>query len=132
MSGNSLVGQKQPADKTGLPETTLRKPGDIVLSRKQSTDETGFAEVTPRETDNTLLSPKQLADKIGLTKETIRDWRWLRKGPPFQRISPRCIRYNLGKVLKWIEDHTVNPIEDDKLKKGKKDEEGGKGKKSEK
>ncbi|MDR2561736.1 MAG: helix-turn-helix domain-containing protein [Holophagales bacterium] len=62
-----------------------------------------------------LLSQKEVAKILGLSPETIRDWRWMRIGPPFQAISRRCVRYDQAKLLEWIEKRTVNPIPDFQL-----------------
>ena len=57
-----------------------------------------------------LLSEKDVATILGLSSATIRDWRWQRTGPPFQAISPRCVRYDKVKLEEWIEAQTVNPL----------------------
>ena len=57
-----------------------------------------------------LLSGKQVSVILGLSKATICDWRWQKKGPPYQVISPRCIRYDKVKLEEWIEAQTVNPL----------------------
>jgi len=57
-----------------------------------------------------LLSETEVARILGLSPDTIRDWRWMRIGPPFQAISRRCIRYDQAKLEEWIDQRTVNPI----------------------
>jgi len=61
----------------------------------------------------TLLDQKQVAKMIQLSEDTLRDWRWQRIGPPFLKISPRCVRYDEKKVLEWLEQRKVDPIPKD-------------------
>ena len=61
----------------------------------------------PRE-DFRSLRPNQLvttavaADLLGITVRGLAGMRTKRIGPPFVRISPRCIRYSLGDLERFI------------------------------
>ena len=50
-----------------------------------------------------LLTTEQAAVELGLSKTTLEHWRTVRKGPPFARVGPRCIRYRRADLDQWIE-----------------------------
>ncbi len=49
-----------------------------------------------------LLNQKQAADYIGVKTGTMEIWRYRGGGPPFIRISRRCIRYRPCEIDEWL------------------------------
>jgi len=57
-----------------------------------------------------LLTPQQTADFLGVSVLTLNDWRWQRKGPPYEVITRRIIRYDQDKLYQFVDSRTVQPI----------------------
>jgi predicted DNA-binding transcriptional regulator AlpA len=57
----------------------------------------------------THLNTAQAAEWLGLEESTLRDWRSDRKGPPYIKISARCIRYAMEDLVKWRNDRRHVP-----------------------
>lgn len=51
---------------------------------------------------NQLVTTAVAADLLGVTVRGLEGMRMKRIGPPFVRISPRCIRYSLGDLERFI------------------------------
>ena len=51
-----------------------------------------------------LLSPRQAADFLGLTPRFLEMRRFRGGGPPFIRVSGRCVRYLSSDLRAWVED----------------------------
>ena len=49
-----------------------------------------------------LLTPIQAADFLSLTPRWLELKRYHGDGPPFVRVSARCIRYRLSDIEDWI------------------------------
>ena len=58
----------------------------------------------------TLLSTEQAAELLGISHHTLEDWRWKRLGPPWIRVSRSCVRYDLARLLSWLETRTIEEI----------------------
>ena len=54
-----------------------------------------------------LLDTSEAATFLGLAPTTLEHWRGLRKGPPFLRVGPRCIRYRLEDLEAWLSEQVV-------------------------
>jgi predicted DNA-binding transcriptional regulator AlpA len=52
---------------------------------------------------DTLLTPVEAADLLGLTPRFLERRRYVGDGPPFIRISARCVRYRSSDLREWIE-----------------------------
>lgn len=63
------------------------------------------------------LKTPQAAALLGLSSATLEDWRWQRKGPPYIRISPGCIRYDEDKLIAWMDKQSVNDESTEELPK---------------
>ena len=50
----------------------------------------------------TLLTPEQVAERLGLAPSTLRNWRHLRKGPPWVSLGNRA-RYREDSLEEWIQ-----------------------------
>ena len=54
-----------------------------------------------------LLNTVQAAVEFGLSKSTLEHWRTVRKGPPFVRVGPRCIRYRRADLDAWLSEQLI-------------------------
>ena len=52
----------------------------------------------------TLLTEQQAAEFLGVKPRTLQKWRATGAGPPFVRLSPRCIRYKYRTLVDWSDD----------------------------
>ena len=48
------------------------------------------------------LSTTEAGELIGLSRDALEQRRSRGNGPPFVRLSPRCIRYRRRDVLAWL------------------------------
>ncbi len=49
------------------------------------------------------LSEQEAANYLSLSPSTLRNWRVAGGGPPFVKISKRCIRYRRSDLDQWAE-----------------------------
>ena len=49
------------------------------------------------------LNERQAAQKIGVTASAMQAWRLRGNGPPFVKISCRCIRYSESAIDAWMQ-----------------------------
>ena len=54
-----------------------------------------------------ILNTREAAQYLGLSQTCLEHWRMLRTGPPFVRVSARCIRYRLDDLETWLVEQTV-------------------------
>lgn len=53
--------------------------------------------------DEELLTPEEVASQLKAKLKQLREWRYLRKGPPWFELQPRVIRYRRSELQAWIE-----------------------------
>jgi predicted DNA-binding transcriptional regulator AlpA len=56
--------------------------------------------------EDVLISEAELAARTGTSRRMWQEARRRGDGPPFVRISARCIRYSLATVEKWLAART--------------------------
>lgn len=56
--------------------------------------------------EDELLDTAGVANWIGLSSQFLTIARSKGYGPKFQKLSPRCVRYRRGEVLKWLKART--------------------------
>jgi predicted DNA-binding transcriptional regulator AlpA len=56
--------------------------------------------------DDELLSTQAVATWLGISTAWLEIARYRGYGPPYQRISTRCVRYLRGDVLQWLRERT--------------------------
>jgi hypothetical protein len=65
----------------------------------------------PKKTDNgdslTTLTTAQAARHLTASPRTLEAWRIRGGGPPYLRISSRCVRYRLRDLERWLDERTV-------------------------
>ena len=54
-----------------------------------------------------LITTDRAADFLSLSKSTLEHWRTVRKGPPFVRVGPRCIRYRRADLDAWLNGQLI-------------------------
>jgi predicted DNA-binding transcriptional regulator AlpA len=48
-----------------------------------------------------LLDERGAAAMLGMTPRTLQEWRRVGSGPPYVRISSRCVRYRVADLESW-------------------------------
>ena len=61
-------------------------------------------------TEQSYVSPRSLVQLFPdlLTEPTLQRWRTEGVGPPYSKLGPRRVAYDLGLVNAWLADRTVN------------------------
>ena len=54
-----------------------------------------------------LLNTEQAADLLGLNSVILETWRRKGTGPRYVRLNPKCVRYRLGDLAMYQEQHLV-------------------------
>jgi predicted DNA-binding transcriptional regulator AlpA len=54
-----------------------------------------------------LLNTVATAQWLGISRQRLESWRSEGGGPPFIRISHRCVRYRRSQVLAWLKEREV-------------------------
>lgn len=54
-----------------------------------------------------LASTKQVSRRYGIPERTLEHMRYMGNGPPYVRLGPRCVRYRLSAVDRWLNERTV-------------------------
>ena len=67
-----------------------------------------LAELAERGSPDDLLPTRETADLIGTSHQWLEIGRTKGYGPPFVRISPRCIRYRRSAIITWLDSRTFN------------------------
>lgn len=58
-------------------------------------------------TPKLALNEVDAAHSLGLKPRTLQNWRWEgRDGPPWVRISSRCVRYLVSDLEQWARERT--------------------------
>ncbi|MFI5064770.1 MAG: helix-turn-helix domain-containing protein [Streptosporangiales bacterium] len=52
-----------------------------------------------------LADPDQVAEYLRVPRETLAQWRWLRRGPRYSKVG-RHIRYAWADVDAWVDGQT--------------------------
>ncbi len=55
-----------------------------------------------------IITEKEAAIHLGLAVQTLRNWRYRRKGPPYLKIS-RAVRYKISDIEKFLQQHKIIP-----------------------
>jgi predicted DNA-binding transcriptional regulator AlpA len=58
-----------------------------------------------------LKKENEIAEFFGWSRQTLANRRWNGDGPPYLKLSARCVRYDMEEVLKWAQAHEVRPSE---------------------
>lgn len=68
-------------------------------------------DVSKAESDR-LFTPHQAADFLSLSPRWLELKRYHGGGPPFVRISARCVRYRLSDLEEWVGDRVRHSTSD--------------------
>ena len=55
-----------------------------------------------------LLTTDEVAEMTGLSRETLAQWRWLKKEIPFVRLGTKCVRYRQSDIDAWLAERLVS------------------------
>ena len=58
-----------------------------------------------------FLNRAEAARFLGLQPQTLANLTWKNEGPPYVRLSSRCIRYDRNELLSWMKTREVRPGE---------------------
>jgi predicted DNA-binding transcriptional regulator AlpA len=54
------------------------------------------------------LSEEETAKILGMSRQTLANWRWQGKGPPYRKIGSR-VRYPMDALIKWLRSWPYGP-----------------------
>lgn len=60
-----------------------------------------------------LLDERAAATAIGMTPRTMQEWRRTGTGPPYVRISSRCVRYRPEDLAAWAAERVHSSTSDE-------------------
>jgi hypothetical protein len=55
-----------------------------------------------------FVNETEAAEFLGLKRQTLSNWRHKKKGPPYHKISNRCL-YSIPDLLDYRKKHRVDP-----------------------
>lgn len=55
------------------------------------------------------ITTEQAAVLISVAPGTLRDWKCQRIGPPFIQVTPRCVRYDVRDIQRWMSERRTVP-----------------------
>jgi predicted DNA-binding transcriptional regulator AlpA len=61
--------------------------------------------------ENRFLSRDEAAKFLGLRPQTLANLSWRNEGPPFIKLSERCVRYDRDELINWMKAREVRPGE---------------------
>jgi predicted DNA-binding transcriptional regulator AlpA len=56
-----------------------------------------------------FLTRVEAAAFLGLRPQTLANLTWQNSGPPYVRLSSRCLRYDRDALLAWMQAREVRP-----------------------
>lgn len=66
--------------------------------------------ITEKEfTDGQFLNTAEAAAFLGLATQTLHNWRFRGKGPPYSKLSSRAIRYCVGDLRNFQRSRRIDP-----------------------
>lgn len=71
-------------------------------SRLRNNEASAYASMVDR-----LIREEEAAEMLGVSVRTLQAWRYRGGGPPYVRISSRCVRYNHATLSQWAAEHMV-------------------------
>ena len=55
------------------------------------------------------VDEKRVAELTGIAVQTLRNWRFMRIGPPYCKVpNGRMVRYRMDEVIAWMEEGRVD------------------------
>ena len=63
-------------------------------------------------TSQPLIGQKEAAKFLDLKPRTLEVWRHLGDGPPFVRVSARCVRYRRQDLERWVAERVRTSTSD--------------------
>jgi predicted DNA-binding transcriptional regulator AlpA len=56
-----------------------------------------------------FINREEAAEFLGLSPQTLANYSWRGEGPPFIRISDRCVRYDRDELMAWMKAREIRP-----------------------
>jgi predicted DNA-binding transcriptional regulator AlpA len=56
-----------------------------------------------------MLNTKEAAALMAVSPATLRNWRCSRQGPPFVRITRRCVKYDEREIQRYLAERRFTP-----------------------
>jgi excisionase family DNA binding protein len=57
-----------------------------------------------------LLKTDEVAEMTGLSRETLAQWRWLKKEIPYVRLGKKYVRYRESDIAAWLAKRLVSVV----------------------
>jgi predicted DNA-binding transcriptional regulator AlpA len=64
-----------------------------------------------QQAEKKFLNRVEAAAFLGLRPQTLSNLIWRHEGPPYVRLSSRCIRYDRDELIVWMKQREVRPGE---------------------
>jgi predicted DNA-binding transcriptional regulator AlpA len=64
-----------------------------------------------KQAEKKFLKRVEAAELLGLRPQTLANLTWQNRGPPYVRLSSRCLRYDREALLSWMRAREVRPGE---------------------
>ena len=58
--------------------------------------------------DNCLIDEKRAAEILGVKPRSLQAWRIRGGGPPYVKISAKCVRYRITDLEEWAAERVVS------------------------
>jgi hypothetical protein len=55
------------------------------------------------------LNEKQVSEAYGFALSTLRNWRFLGRGPAYSKCGGKAIRYSIQSLEEFMERHRIDP-----------------------
>jgi predicted DNA-binding transcriptional regulator AlpA len=62
-----------------------------------------------QQVEKKFLSRAEAAAFLGLRPQTLANLTWQNAGPPYVRLSSRCLRYDRDELIAWMKQREVRP-----------------------
>ena len=59
------------------------------------------------------LDTAGVAEMLSVAPETVKRWRAEGGGPPFARVSHKCVRYAVSEVMAWMRQKSAASVGDE-------------------
>jgi predicted DNA-binding transcriptional regulator AlpA len=57
---------------------------------------------------NKVVNDQESAEMLGVAPQTLRNWRSLRKGPPYLKVG-RAVRYRQEDLIAYLDKRRIDP-----------------------
>lgn len=90
----------------GAADDLMSTVANVITPRSHHLDRRATSIVGAAGALDDLLTTRETADWLGVSVQWLEIGRSKKYGPPFTRISARCIRYRCADVVAWLKQRT--------------------------